>query len=392
MAQTVDLYEVLGVARDASADEIRRAYRRLAREYHPDLNGGDPAASERFKQINQAYEVLSDAEKRARYDRFGAAGVEEDAGPPPGGGIDPFGSLFEAFFGGAGRSARERGPEAGDDLRYDLELTLEEVLAGTTRTVQLGRLEACGECGGSGARSGTRPQPCVTCAGTGRLRTTQRTILGYIEQVVECYSCQGRGSVVKEPCARCRGKGLERRQKELTVEVPPGVEDGMRIRKRGEGDAGPYGGPPGDLYIFLHVRRHPRFTRNGRDVSTRIEVSMPRAALGGVVEVPTLEGPATITIPEGTQSGDEFRLRGKGLPELHHPELRGDQLVTVVVRTPTHLNERQRQALRELAEASGEDLAGQQKAESHHDGGLFEWVRNLFSGHHAGHEHRGNDG
>lgn len=383
MSEVRDYYETLGVSRDATADEIRKAYRRMAREHHPDLHRDDPGAADRFKVINQAYEVLSDDEKRARYDRFGAGGVDGDGGGggAGAGGFGPFGDIFDVFFGAGGRAQQaDTGPERGSDLRYDLEMTLEEVLHGASKTLTIPRMEHCSECGGNGAKPGTKPQPCVTCAGAGYVRTTRQTMLGVFSQMAECYRCHGRGVIVTDPCPRCRGRGQERRTRELTLEIPPGVDERTRIRRTGEGEAGPYGGPPGDLYVFIGVRNHPKFERDGRDLSSTIQVSFARAALGGQVEVPTLEGVETLTIPEGTQSGDEFRLRGKGLPELNRPTLRGDQLVTVCVRTPTSLNDRQRTALRELAEAGGEDLAEIEKPREH-EGGIFEWVRNLFTGH-----------
>lgn len=377
-----DYYEVLGVSREAGTDEIKKAYRKLALQHHPDRNPGNSEAEERFKQINQAYEVLSNPEKRARYDRFGAGGVDAGGMGDAGfGGFGGFTDIFDVFFGAAGgRAEPERGPQRGADLRYDLELTLEEVLSGVEKTISVTRLENCTECKGSGSRPGTKPERCVACAGSGYVRTSRQTMFGTMSQVQECYRCQGRGEIVKEPCLKCNGRGLERQTRKLQVEVPPGAAEGNRIRLTNQGEGGPLGGPPGDLYVFLHVKQHPVFRRRGRDISNEIEISFARAALGGEVRVPTLEGEEILPIPEGTQPGDVFRLRGKGLPELQRPQTRGDQHVVVKVRTPTQLNERQRKALQDFAEAGGEDLT-QTSSGKHHERGLFEWVRNLFTGH-----------
>ncbi|MFN3650703.1 MAG: molecular chaperone DnaJ [Armatimonadota bacterium] len=380
-----DYYTVLGVARDAGQDEIRKAYRKLARQYHPDLNGGDAAAAERFREVQRAYDVLSDADKRARYDRFGAAGVENGGGAGPDfgmggmGGMGGFGDIFDMFFGAAARgAAAERGPEAGADLRADIEVTLEEVLSGVKKTIPVTRLESCEGCKGSGARPGTQPQKCVACGGRGAVQTSRQTIFGAMTQVVECYRCHGRGEIVTDPCGRCGGRGTERQTRRIEVEIPAGVEERTRLRMRGEGEAGPHGGPPGDLYIFIHVKQHPVFRRRGRDLVSEIDVSLSRAALGGAVEVRTLEGTETITLPAGTQYGDSCRIKGRGLPELTQPQLRGDLHVMMRVKVPTKLNERQRRALEELAEASGEDLNATEPPPPH-EKGFFEWVRGLFT-------------
>lgn len=380
-----DYFEVLGVSRDASQDEIRKAYRRLARQHHPDVNPDDPQAEERFKELSQAYEVLSDPQKRQRYEQFGAAGVNGSAGGGDfgfGQGFGPFSDIFDVFFGAAGGRGNpaERGPERGSDLRYDLEITLEEVLAGTHKTIPVTRLERCTGCGGSGAKEGTRPQTCVACGGAGAVRQARQTLFGTVSQVTECYRCHGTGQIISDPCSRCHGRGQERQSRKIEVDVPPGVEERTRIRLTGQGEAGPNGGPSGDLYVFIHIKPHPVFKRRGMDVLNEIEVSIACAALGGSVTIPTLDGNQTCPIPAGTQPGDVFRLSGKGLPELNRPNARGDQHVVVRVKTPTHLNERQRRALEEFAEASGEDLS--QPAQGHkQEKGLFDWVRNLFTGH-----------
>ena len=384
VASTQDYYEVLGVSREAGADEIKKAFRKLALVYHPDKNGGDAAATERFKEIKMAYDVLGDPDKRARYDRFGPAGVDGNGGGDfgfGGGNFGPFGDIFDVFFGGGGRggATQERGPERGADLRADVEITLEEVLSGVQKTIPVTRLEHCGDCQGTGAKAGTKPQACAACAGQGYIRQSRQTLFGTMSQMAECYRCHGRGEIVTDPCQRCNGRGMERQTRRIPVDIPAGAEERTRMRVKGAGEAGPFGGPYGDLYIFIHIKSHPVFKRRERDVMNEIEVSFPRAAIGGQVEVPTLEGSETISVPAGTQPGDVFRLRGKGLPELGRPGVRGDQHVVIKVRTPSHLNERQRKALQEFAEASGEDLT-QKETVPQQQGGLFEWVRNLFTG------------
>lgn len=376
VATKQDYYEVLGVARESGADDIRKAYRKLALQHHPDRNPGDKDAEERFKTINQAYEVLSNPEKRARYDRFGTAEGNGGGGGDFGGGFGGFTDIFDVFFGaGGGQQRGEPGPERGADLRYDMEISLEEVLAGVQKTISVTRLETCDDCKGNGAKPGTKPDRCVACAGSGYVRTNRQTLFGTMSQVQECYRCQGRGEIVKEPCAKCNGRGVERQTRKLDVQVPPGAEERTRIRLTGQGEAGPMGGPPGDLYVFLHVAQHKTFRRRGRDLTNEVEISFARAALGGDVRTPTLEGEEIVHVPEGAQPGDVFRLRGKGLPELNRPQSRGDQHVVLRVKTPTNLNERQRKALQEFAEAGGEDLG---KIGPAKDRGPFEWVRNLF--------------
>ncbi len=385
MAVSQDFYELLGVSREASAEDIRKAYRRLAREYHPDVNGGDETATERFKEINRAYEVLSNEDKRQRYDRMGEAGVNGDAGPSAAdfgfGGVGGFSDIFDVLFGNAGPRTGpvERGTERGADMRCDVEITLEEALRGASRTVSVTRMETCEACHGTRAKPGTKPQSCVACAGSGYVRASRQTLFGTMSQVSECQRCGGRGEIVPDPCTRCAGRGRERQSRKLQIEIPPGAEERTRIRLTGQGEAGPDGGPSGDLYVFIHVKSHPVFRRQGRDLVAEIEVSFVRAALGGSVEIPTLEGVESLNIPEGAQPGDVFRLRGRGLPEVNRPQQRGDQHVVVRIKTPTNLNEKQRRSLQEFAEASGEDLT-RAAGSTHKEGGFFEFMKNLFTG------------
>jgi molecular chaperone DnaJ len=371
-----DFYEVLGIVETASLDEIKSAYRRLARKHHPDVNPDDSEAENRFKEINEAYEVLSDTGKRARYDRFGHAGLggvstASDMGFGAGG----FTDIFDAIFGGMGRDPRgpAAGPERGADLRYDLQITLEEAAFGVERQISITRLETCSQCRGTGAREGTSVTVCPTCRGNGQVRSSQNTFLGSFTTVTSCPRCGGEGRIIQDPCSRCRGEGRERSTHELTVQVPPGIESGARIRYAGQGEGGVRGGGHGDLYIVTFVEPHPVFERQGRDLICEVTISFAKAALGGQIEVPALGGSETLHLPEGTQPGDVFRIRGKGLPEVGRQH-RGDQHVIVQVATPTHLNERQRKALMEFAAASGEEVGESDEAN------LFERVRNIFAG------------
>ncbi|MFQ6097412.1 MAG: J domain-containing protein, partial [Armatimonadota bacterium] len=310
MQQKRDYYEVLGLDRNATDKEIKAAYRRLARKYHPDISK-EPDAEQRFKEVGEAYAVLSDPDKRAKYDRFGHE--------VPGGfgfdfetGFDPF-SLFDLFFGG-----RTRGPSVprGDDLRFDMAIDLEDVYAGAEREITVRRLERCEACEGTGARPGTQPVVCPTCRGHGQVYTTRQSFFGTLQQVSTCPHCGGAGRVIREVCEDCGGQGLVRRVRKFTVRVPPGVEDGQRLRYEGEGDAAPGNGIPGDLYVRIFVRPHDVFTRRGADVIIQQPLSFAQAALGDTIEVPTLGGPCELVIPPGTQTGDSLRLRGKGLPRL----------------------------------------------------------------------------
>ncbi|MDX1648727.1 MAG: molecular chaperone DnaJ [Myxococcota bacterium] len=352
-----DYYEVLGVSRGASPEDLKKAYRRLALQYHPDRNPDDPTAEERFKEASEAYAVLADPEKRRQYDRFGHEGVGMGGpGGFPGGDFGSFGDLFNDLFGdlfGARMGGRRGGRgQRGADLRYNHEIALEEVLEGHEATLTIPRMMRCETCEGTGAREGTQPERCGRCGGTGQAIFQQ----GLFRISRPCDACAGEGFVVRDPCPACRGSGRSEGQKTIKVRVPPGVESGMRLRVAGEGEAGVAGGPPGDLYVVIHVREHPLFEREGPDLHCGVPIPFVKAVLGGEIEVPTLEGKVSLRIPEGTQSGRVFRLRGKGLPAIGS-SMRGDQLVRIFVEVPTKLTDRQRELLEQFAEESGEEVS-----------------------------------
>lgn len=374
MALKTDLYEVLGVARGATSEDIRKAFRALARQHHPDVNGGDPASAERFKDIKHAYEVLSDTDKRRYYDEYGQEGPAPGPVDAGGFGVD----LFDLFFGGSGgrRSGGRNAPQQGSDLRYDLQITLEEAATGVETTFSLDREQSCSACTGTGSRDGERPAPCSTCNGTGQVRRTQQTMLGSFSTVATCPRCSGQGSVVTDPCPECRGSGRERVPGELTVRIPPGVDTGNRIQMAGEGDGGQRNGPPGDLYVFIHVAAHDRFERQRNDLITEFPISFAQAALGDTVEAPTLQGITEIRVPAGTQAGHVFRVRGQGMPDVNGRG-RGDLHVIVRVPVPEKLNDRQRRAIEELAAAFSEKHDAKH-TEGHGIRGLFEKAKEVF--------------
>jgi molecular chaperone DnaJ len=351
-----DYYEILGVAKGVDDAALKSAFRKLAMQYHPDRNPGDKNAETRFKEVNEAYQVLSDPQRRAAYDRFGHAAFEQGGAGGPGGFGPDFASsmsdIFEEFFGDImGRRGGRGGVERGADLRYNMEISLEEAFAGKVAEIRVPTSLTCEVCKGSGAKVGTAPKQCPTCRGSGRIRATQ----GFFTMERTCVSCGGRGEVIEQACPGCGGQGRVAREKSLSVNIPPGVEDGTRIRLAGEGEAGSRGGPPGDLYIFLTVRPHDVFQREGADVFCRVPVSFTTAALGGAIEVPALDGSRTrVKIPEGTQSGKQFRVRGKGMPVLRSRE-RGDMYVQTVVETPCNLTRKQRDLLEEFARTENTD-------------------------------------
>ncbi|SRR5579884_1048075 len=364
-----DYYEVLGVGRSASADEIRRAYRRLALQYHPDRNPSADA-SEKFKEAQEAYEVLSDPERRAQYDRFGHLGEGGFGGL----GANGFGieDIFESFFGAAAGTGRRQRVQRGADLRLDLQLSFEESIFGTEKDVTVPKHETCERCNGRGIEPGSTPVPCPTCGGTGEIRRAHQSIFGQFVNVSVCSRCRGEGQLVFDPCTECHGQGVVRRQKTLRVTVPAGVSDGTQLRLSGEGEPGPNGGPPGHLYVVLHVQPHRFFRRQGNDLLLELPINVAQAALGAEVEVPLLEGDTVpLDIPAGTQSGRVLRIRGKGVPVLQGSG-RGDLLVRVKVMVPTELTREQRELFRKLAATFGDEVSPQENK------GFFEKVKDAF--------------
>ncbi len=362
MAEKRDYYEVLGVQKGASADEIKKAYRKLAKENHPDLHPGDKAAEERFKEINEAYEILSDEDKRAKYDQYGHAAFDPNAGF--GGGFDGFGGfgdlgdifgdLFGGFgFGGSTRTRNPNAPRQGENLRASVNISFEEAAFGCQKEVTVGRVEKCPDCGGNGCAPGTTPEVCPDCKGSGQVRTTQRTPFGMTQTMSACPKCRGTGKIIHQPCKTCRGAGSVRKQQKIKVTIPAGIDDEQTISLRGQGNSGINGGPAGDLLVTVIVRPHARFERDGTSVLLEQEISYAQAALGAEVEVPTLDGPVKLTIPEGTQPGSVFRLRGKGIPYLRGSG-RGDQFVTVRLAVPKKLRSSQKELLRQFAASMGE--------------------------------------
>lgn len=375
-----DYYEVLGVARNASEEEIKKAYKRLAKKYHPDLNPDSKTAEEKFKEVNEAYEVLSDAEKRARYDQFGHAaanggGFDFGGGFGDGADFGGFGDIFDMFFGGGfggGRSQRNA-PQRGADLRVDLSISFEEAAFGTEKDVEIPRMENCDVCGGSGAEPGTHPVNCPTCGGSGKVKTAQSTPFGQFQTVRSCQRCQGTGHIIEKVCKHCSGKGKVRKIRKIHVKIPAGVDTDSRLRVANEGEAGNLGGPPGDLYVYLTVRPHKFFNRKNDDVHCEFPITFVQAALGFEAEVPTLDGNVKLTIPEGTQTGTSFRIRGRGISKLRGYG-RGDQYVKVRVVTPANLTEEQKNLLRQFAE-SGSNAQQTEKTK-----GFFNKVKDAFMG------------
>jgi molecular chaperone DnaJ len=359
MASSRDYYEILGVQRGASDDEIKRSFRKLAQQWHPDVNT-DPDADAHFKEINEAYQVLSDPQRRQAYDMFGRAGVGGTGsgaeGYGPFGGFQGFGDIFDAFFGGGaapGGTRRSRRP-AGADLRYDLELTFDEAIHGTEKELSFTALDSCETCSGSGAEEGSEPVSCPQCDGSGEVRQVRQTLLGQMVNVTPCGRCRGVGQIVEDPCPDCRGEGRKERKRTLRVTVPPGIDDGHQIRLSGEGEAGPRGGTPGNLYVVTHVEEHPVLKRDGTELYQELKLSITQAALGAEIPILTPDGEEVLEVKPGTQPGTEIRRRGMGAPHLRRPGSRGDMHILVDVEVPRRLSQRQRDLLEELAVASGE--------------------------------------
>jgi molecular chaperone DnaJ len=353
-----DYYDILGVPRNATKEQIKDEYRRLALKYHPDRNKA-PDAEAKFKEISEAYAVLSDDEKRGQYDRFGHEGIDgrystedifrgvnfDEILRDIGFGFGGFGSIFDTFFGGGRRA---RGPERGQDIRYDIEISLEDAYRGYNTEINVPRTERCPECNGSGARPGTSPKRCPDCGGTGQIQHVQRAGFMQFARIEPCKKCRGQGTIIEKPCNQCHGKGTVERDRRISIKIPPGVDTGSQLLLRGEGDAPSHGGPHGDLYVFVHVSPHVTFKREGDDLICNIDVNFSQATLGSNLQVPTLDGLASIKLPSGTQSGAIFRLRKKGMPDIHNGS-RGDELVVVNVKTPGELTSRQRELVEELS-------------------------------------------
>ena len=378
-----DYYEVLGVNKDASDSEIKSAFRKAAKQYHPDLHPGDKAAEAKFKEINEAYEVLSDSTKRAQYDQFGHAAFDPTAGGGAGGaysgaGFGDFSDIFSSVFGGfggfGGTSAHRNGPIAGNDLKYNLTITFEEAAFGARKEILIPREETCKTCGGTGAKPGTQPVKCTTCGGSGQVRVQQNTPFGSFATVRTCDTCGGTGKIINEPCTDCRGRGRVNKSNRIVVNIPAGIDNGQTLTLRGEGEAGFRGGPNGDLYVVISVRPHKLFTRKGYDLYLEMNIPVTVAALGGEIQVPTLTGTVKYTVPEGTQPGTTFRLREQGVTRLNASG-KGDMLVRANVQIPKKLNEEQKELMRKLAESLGDRVADSKPVKR----GIFEKMKDKRS-------------
>ncbi|HXI46646.1 MAG TPA: molecular chaperone DnaJ [Candidatus Acidoferrales bacterium] len=351
MAAT-DYYATLGLDRTATDADVKKAFRKLAQKWHPDVSE-DPAAAERFKELNEAYQVLSDPDRRQRYDLFGAAGVEADVAAGFGG----FADIFDAFFGGAAGGARRGRPPTGSDMRYDLRITFEEAVLGTEKEIEFPILGRCDTCGGSGAKPGTQATTCPQCQGRGEVRAVRQTMLGQMINVTACPKCRGEGRIVETPCETCKGEGRTERRRSLRVSIPAGIDEGHQIRLSNEGEAGLRGGPPGSLYVAVHVAPHPALRREGTELVFEARIGLAQAALGTRIEVPTVEGHEEVEIKAGTQPGTEIRLRGKGVPHLRRGGSRGDLHVVVDIAVPTRLTRAERDALEAYARAADEPIS-----------------------------------
>ena len=361
MSDKRDYYEVLGISKGASEEEIKKAYKKLARKYHPDMNPGDKEAEEKFKEVNEANEILSDPEKKARYDQFGFAGVDPSYGAGAGGGFGggfdfgDLGDIFGSFFGGGfgGTRANPNAPQRGESLRTSVTISFEEAAFGCEKEVSIDRVEQCGECHGSGCAAGTTAEVCPDCRGSGVVQQRRQTPLGFMSTSAPCGRCGGKGKIIHQPCKHCGGKGMVRKRKTLSVNIPAGIDNGQTISLRSQGNAGKNGGPAGDLLIVVAVRPHDIFRREGTSVLCEAPITFTQAVLGAELEIPTIDGKVKYSIPEGTQSGTTFRLKGKGIPGLNGRG-RGDQYVTVYIETPRNLNREQKDALKKFSELLGE--------------------------------------
>lgn len=377
MASKRDYYEVLGVSKQASSDDIKKAYRKLAKKYHPDMNPGDKEAEAKFKEVNEAYEVLNDDQKRYAYDRFGHSAFDGTGGGGGFGGFEDFGfgglgDIFESFMGGFGRRSRNKRnePVRGKDLHYALEISFEEAAFGVTKEIPVSRLQTCSTCGGTGAKQGTAEENCKRCQGTGQIRYSQATPFGQFVNVKTCDACRGEGKIIAHPCETCQGKRRVSRNQRISLNIPAGISEGQTISLTGEGDAGLRGGPAGDLYITIHIKPHEIFRREGYDVICDVPISFTQAALGAEIEIPTIDGIMKYKIPEGTQTSTVFKIKGKGIKRFRS-ESRGDQYIKVHVEVPVKLSQKQKELLRQFAEASGDEGLEQKKS-------FFEKVKDLF--------------
>lgn len=359
MADKRDYYEVLGVSKTATEDELKKAYRSLAKQYHPDMHPGDKECEAKFKELNEAYAVLSDSEKRAQYDQYGHAAFDPSQG---GMGFDfsdfangfDLGDIFSSFFGGGSSSRRRNGPSRGEDISTRLVISFEEAAFGCKKEVSFSKISACSECHGSGAASGSQAETCTVCHGTGKVTSAQRTAFGMFQTSHPCDSCGGTGKIIRNPCSKCRGTGYIKNTKKLNVDIPAGIDNGQNLALRSEGNDGRNGGPAGDLIIQINVRPHAYFERERYNIYCEIPISFTEAALGAEIEIPSLEGKIKYTIPEGTQSGTSFTLRGKGIPILDSKSGRGDEIITVLVEVPKSLTPKQKELLRSFADSCGD--------------------------------------
>lgn len=373
MADKRDYYEVLDVPKSANETDIKKAYRKLAKKYHPDMNPGDKDAEHKFKEATEAYEVLSDSEKRSKYDQFGHAAFSNGGGP---GGFsahdfgdmgDIFGDIFGDFFGGGGSRRNANAPRKGANLRASIQLEFEEAVFGIEKEIQIVVSDKCESCNGSGAKAGTKPETCSTCRGSGQVRYNQQTLFGTVQSVRTCNHCQGTGKVIKEKCTDCHGSGYIKKRKKISVSIPAGIDNGQSIRLRGKGEPGQNGGPRGDVLLTIYVKEHKFFERHGMDIHYTMPISFTQAALGSELEVPTLDGKVKYDIKPGTQTNTRFRLRSKGVPRLNNLKVRGDQYVTVIVDVPNKLSDRQKELLKEFAEISGDQANQSINHEDNHD-------------------------
>lgn len=381
-----DYYDILGVSKNASQDEIKKAFRKKARQYHPDVNKDNPKeAEEKFKEANEAYEVLSDETKKAQYDQFGHDAFKQGGGAGAGGfqggfggfggfggGAGGFDNIFDMFFGGGGRG--QQGPQKGNDLREDIDISFEDAAFGKSMDIEITRHEECNHCHGTGAEPGTKVDICPNCHGSGQETVIQNTPFGRMQSARTCSRCHGSGKSIEKPCTKCRGTGEMLAKRKIAIKIPPGVDNGSRLRVANEGEPGVLGGPKGDLYVYIYVRPHKEFERSGNDVISHVNISFAQAALGATVQVNTLDGKVELKIPEGTQTGTAFRVKGKGIPYLRNPKQRGDQHILVTVQTPKKLTDAQRELLLRFANESNEDVNNLQVSKS-----LFEKIKDCLT-------------